>query len=154
GNIRARPGDELMFEPGRGGDRIHGKIFVPEDKRDAYLAASRFGEVNTYYHLDRIGAYVAKLLCTLGIPALPRVIARVTAHGAATIDPVTGLRDGMRSTSRWRPFQGGHYRLPSHEHDIPECQELSATGEIHLGPGWRRTNGGELFKSAGVSYMF
>ena len=154
GDVTAALGGELVFEPGSGGGRLDRVDVREEASRTSYIAASRFGEVNTYFHLDRIAAYVASLLRELGAPPLPRVVARVTAHGAATVDQATGLRDGMRSTSRWRPFQGGHYRLPSHEHDISEREELSPDGEIHLGPGWRLTDHGELVATAGKRYRF
>src|ERR1700736_4284363 len=118
---------DFIFEPGRGGGRIDkvnwdgasaapaeflesGVPFPEPEFRWRYIQAAHFGEVNTYYHLNRIANYVNELLQKLGAPSLPAVIAVVNAHNAATESE--GNRDGVRRGKRWLPFQGGHYRLP------------------------------------------
>ncbi len=119
GGVRAsRLGDaapnadgDFLFEPGKGGGRLDKVALAEPDFRSRYVQAARFGEVNTYFHVDRIAAYVDGLLHKLGASSLPRVVAVVTAHSAVTEQD--GLRDGVRRPSgRWFPFQGGHYRLP------------------------------------------
>jgi hypothetical protein len=165
----ARPDTEgdLLFEPGRGGGRVDKVVFsggsssqteylesgvpFPEPEfRRRYIAASRFGEVNTYFHVDRIATYIHELLGELGCAPLPRVTAVVTAHPAATEQD--GIRDGVRGRNHWLPFQGAHYRLPSRRYDLPECNPITSTGEIHLGPGWRLLEHGALVEAAGGRY--
>src|ERR1700687_423236 len=158
GGIRAVPiGDaqpddrgNFCFEPGRGGGRMDKVTLADSDFRLRYIQASHFGEVNTYYHLYRIASYVEALLEELGAPKLPQVIAVVNAHHAAT--EVCGIRDGVRGTRQWLPFQGGHYRLPSRSYDIPEPNPVSHDGEIHLGPGWQLLSDGALVRAAGDRY--
>src|SRR4030088_31025 len=110
GGIRAVPiGDaqpddrgNFCFEPGRGGGRMDKVTLADSDFRFRYIQASRFGEVNTYYHLHRIASYVEALLEELGAPKLPQVIAVVNAHHAATES--RGIRDGVSGTRQWLPF--------------------------------------------------
>src|SRR5262249_13447004 len=82
----ARPDErgDFLFEPQRGGARIDKLTLRSAKYRQRYVDASRFGEVNTYYHLDRIAAHVDALLRELGATPLPRVVAVVNAHHAAT----------------------------------------------------------------------
>ncbi len=141
---------DFLFEPGRGGGRIDKVTLAAEDFRGRYIQASHFGEVNTYYHLTRIASYVEELVNELGAPRLPQVTAVVNAHHAATES--CGIRDGIRGTRHWLPFQGGHYRLASRSHDISELNPLSPNGEIHLGPGWQLLTDGALVHAAGDRY--
>lgn len=160
GNVRAVPlGDaqpnsdgNFFYEPGRGGGRMDKVLLVAPDFRWRYIQASHFGEVNTYFHLDRIASYIDGLLRELGAPSLPRVVAAVNAHHAATEEH--GLRDGVRGprSGKWLPFQGGHYRLPSRRYDQSEFSPLSPDGEIHLGPGWKLLHHGALVERAGGRY--
>ena len=158
GTVRAIPiGDaqpdtegNFLFEPGRGGGRMDKVALAEPDFRWRYIQASHFGEVNTYFHLDRIAAYVDTLLHELGARSLPPITAVVNAHHAAT--EKDGLRDGVWRRKRWLPFQGGHYRLPSHHFDIPECEPISSDGEIHLGPGRQLLEHGALVEAAGGRY--
>jgi len=140
----------FIFEPGRGGGRIDKVRLAEPDFRWRYIQAARFGEVNTYFHADRIATYVHDLLGELGFPPLPRVTAVVTAHHAATEQD--GLRDGVRRHNDWLPFQGGHYRLPSRRYEMPEHQPISPAGEIHLGPGRQLLEHGALVEAAGGRY--
>src|SRR5215831_9015406 len=73
---------DFLYEPGRGGSRVDKVELHPFQSR--YVRAAHFGEVNTYYHLNQIASYVHQLLAELGAPPLPRVIAVVNAHHAAT----------------------------------------------------------------------
>jgi len=140
----------FLFEPGHGG----GRVDRPDDPgpgiRARYVEAARFGEVNTYYHVDLIAAYLDGLIRELGRSSLPRVIVKVTAHHAAT--ETDGMRDGRWVHDRWHPFQGGHYRLPSRKYDLPEPASLSIDGEIHLGPGRKLLHHGALVEVAGSRY--
>ena len=157
--VRARPlGDaepnadgDFLFEPGRGGGRLDKVVLAEPDFRWRYIQAARFGEVNTYFHVDRIAAYVDGLLHQVGAASLPRVIAVTTAHPATT--ERDGIRDGVRRPSgRWFPFQGGHYRLPARRFAVAEPESLSPDGEIHLGPGWMLLEHGALAEAAGGRY--
>lgn len=141
---------DFLFEPGRGGGRMDKVLLGDPDFRWRYIQASRFGEVNSYFHLDRIAAYVDELLRELGAPSLPPVTAVVNAHHAATQQD--GACDGVRRSKGLLPFQGGHYRLPSKRYDIREPEPLSLDGEIHLGPGWRLLEDGALVAAAGGRY--
>jgi hypothetical protein len=141
----------FLFDPGRGGGRID-KVRLPaDDFRLRYVQASRFGEVNAYFHVDRIAGYVDALLGELAAPSLPPAIVVVNAHHAAVEDP--GGRDGRRCPDgRHVPFQGGHYRLPGPTTRIPEKHEVAATGEIHLGPGQKLSAEGSLARMVGGGY--
>lgn len=150
GDAQPDTAGNFLFEPGRGGGRMDKVIFAEPGFRWRYVQASRFGEVNTYFHIDRIAAHVHSLLSELGEQGLPRVTAVVTAHHAATEQE--GVRDGVRGRNHWLPFQGGHYRLPSRRHVLPEHRPLAPTGEIHLGPGWQLLTHGALVDVAGGRY--
>ncbi len=150
GDARANSEGDFLFEPGRGGGRIDKVDLAAPDFRWRYVQASHFGEVNTYFHLDRIAAYVDGLLRELGASSLPPVTAIVNAHHAAA--EIDGVRDGVRGTSRWLPFQGAHYRLPARRYDIPEATTLSPDGEIHIGPGWQLVEHGALPAVVGGRY--
>jgi len=140
---------DFFFEPGRGGSRVDKVELHPFQSR--YVRAAHFGEVNTYYHLDRMARYVHELLTELGASPLPPVIAVVNAHHAASDKP-EGIRDGLFRSERWLPFQGGHYRLASQKYDIPEHEAVSPHGEIHLGPGWQLWQHGALAERSGKGY--
>lgn len=140
----------FLFEPRKGGGRLDKVPLVEPDFRVRYIQASHFGEVNTYFHLDRIAAYVDELLRELGAESLPPVVAVVNAHPATA--EVDGIRDGVRRSERWLPFQGGHYRLPSRRYNIDELEPLSPTGEIHVGTGWQLLDHGALVEVTGKRY--
>lgn len=148
----AQPGAEggFIFEPSRGGGRVDDRTVPGTKRRGRYVEAARFGECNTYYHVDRIAAYLDGLIRELGRSSLPRVIVRVNAHHAAT--ETDGVRDGRLIRNRWRPFQGGHYRLASRKYDLAETDALSIDGEIHLGPGRKLLHQGALVEVAGSRY--
>jgi hypothetical protein len=150
GDARPDSAGDFLFVPGRGGGRIDKIRTTEPDFRWRYIQASRFGEVNTYFHVDRIAAYVHDLLGELGSAPLPRVTAIVTAHHAATEQD--GIRDGVKRSNHWLPFQGGHYRLPSRRYEMPEHNPISPTGEIHLGPGRQLLEHGALVEVAGGRY--
>jgi hypothetical protein len=152
GNAQPNTEGNFCFEPGRGGGRMDKVLLAAPDFRWRYIQASHFGEVNTYFHLDCIASYVDGLLHELGAPSLPRVVAAVNAHHAATEEH--GLRDGLQDPigGRWLAFQGGHYRLPSRRYDVLEFDPPSPDGEIHLGPGRQLLHYGALVERAGGRY--
>lgn len=150
GDAQPDEAGDYLFEPSRGGGRIDKKMVLPSNFKWRYVQASRFGEVNTYFHVDHIATYVHELLRELHAPPLPRVTAVVNAHHAATEQD--GIRDGVRGRRQWLPFQGGHYRLPAVHYKMPEYRPISASGEIHLGPGWRLLDHGALVEAAGRRY--
>ncbi len=137
---------DFMFVPEDGGARVDLPGAVDAEARRSHLEASRFGEVNAYYHLDRMAAYVNALLAELNAPPLPRVVARVNAHSDGS------AADGADQPAHSAVFQGGHYRLPSWKYDIAEPSALSPSGEIHLGPGRRLMEHGALAQTAGRPY--
>ena len=151
GDARADERGDFLFEPHCGGARIDKLTLRSERYRQRYVEASRFGEVNTYYHVDRIAAHVDALLQELGAPSLPLVVAVVNAHHAAT-QRQDGARDGILRFDRWVPFQGGHYRLPARRYGVVEYEPISPHGEIHLGPGWKLLEHGALVEAAGRRY--
>jgi hypothetical protein len=147
GDARPNADGDFLFEPGKGGGRLDLTDNPAEDFLWRYIQSSHFGEVNTYFHLDRVAAHVDELLHELGAPSLPRVTAIATAHNSASYIEV-GIRDGARRGTRWVAFQGGHYRLPSRRYDFPERGSISVLGEIHLGPGRQVTVEGALADQA------
>ena len=150
GDARPDENGDFYFFHARGGARMDKVEFQEFQKR--YISAAHFGEVNTYYHLNRIASRVHRLLAALGAPPLPPVIAVVNAHSAAT-DTLPGIRDGvLKSSERWLPFQGGHYRLQSRRYGIEEHDPVSPDGEIHLGAGWQLWNHGALAERADQPY--
>src|SRR5262249_25748649 len=62
GDAQPDKAGDYMFEPGRGGGRMDRNMLAPSDFKWRYVQAARFGEVNTYFHLDRIATYVDELL--------------------------------------------------------------------------------------------
>jgi hypothetical protein len=142
GDATPDPAGDFLFEPGRGGGRMDKAVDPDSGFVWRYVQAARFGEVNAYFHIDRIAAYVDRLLGSLGAPPLPRVRVLVCAHDAQRT--IGGVRDGVRGTNRWLPFQGGHYRLSTRASDPPELSPVSSDGEIHVGPGWRLLEQGAL----------
>jgi poly-gamma-glutamate capsule biosynthesis protein CapA/YwtB (metallophosphatase superfamily) len=150
GDARPDLDGDFLFEPGRGGGRVDKVAVADPDVRRRYIQSSHFGEVNTYYHLNLIATYVDTLLEELSARRLPRVTAVVNAHHAATESD--GIRDGVRGTNRWLPFQGGHYRLPSRTGRGAEWDPIQPDGEIHVGPGWRLLHAGALVDLAGGPY--
>jgi hypothetical protein len=141
---------DFLFDPSRGGGRVDVQSLGRPKRRERYRQAAHFGEVNTYYHLDRMAAYVDALLHELGAASLPAVTVLVNAHHAAT-EIAPGMRDGVLRSGNWLPFQGGHYRLPTGRAGM-EHQPVAAMGEIHLGPGWRLVTDGALPTLAGRAY--
>ncbi|RTM07740.1 MAG: hypothetical protein EKK31_10755 [Hyphomicrobiales bacterium] len=149
----AKPDDygDFCFEAGKGGGRLDKYPFAPEDFQQRYVQAAHFGEVNTFYHLHRISAYIDGLLRSLGEPSLPPVVAVVNAHHAVTT--TNGVKDGLHRGEDLCPaFQGGHYRLPCKRNTVVEHHAIAVDGEIHLGPGRELLDSGALVELAGCSY--
>ena len=140
----------FIFRPGRGGTRVDRSLLVTQRRLENYIETSHFAEVNTYFHIDRMAAYIHELLAELGAGPIPKVIAVVHAHNAA-MQP-NDTRDGVKRRGRWAPFQGAHYRLPSAKYDVCEHFPLSNDGEIHLGAGRRRLVHGALSRSIHKPY--
>ena len=140
---------DYLFEPECGGPRMD-RPDIPEERVRAYVQAAHFAEVNTYYHVDRIGQYIQGLLDELGAGSLPPVVAVVSAHNGCV--NAGGVVDGVLRPGGWRPMQGGHYRLPGAAHDVAEREPVAATGEIHLGSGQRLLHAGALARRAGRPY--
>ncbi len=143
----------FLFEPHHGGGRMERHPFAEPEMWERYISASRFGEVNSYYHTDAVAAYVDSLLQELGQPSLPCVVVRVNAHNA--IAEHQGCCDGVqrKKSKRWFPMQGGHYRLPTEKVlTVVEHLALAPAGEIHLGPGWRLSVRGAFCDLTGSPY--
>lgn len=150
--LDARPdgSGDFLFEHGRGGPRVDKYTLRSDKYRRRYIQAARFGEVNTYFHVDRMASYVDELLRSLEAPSLPPVIALVHAHHAAVVRD--GVRDGEWYQGSWLPLEGGHYRLPSRRNSLREFDPVAPEGEIHLGPGRHVLEHGALFDMAGARY--
>lgn len=165
----AQPNDkgDFIFDPGRGGGRMDIAFCVETGRirslllessdpprwpefRKRYIQAAHFGEVNTYYHIDSIAAYINELLGELGESSLPPVLVVVNAHHA--LNQIEGVSNGVRRGNGCIAFQGGHYRLPGRQIEIPEPPELSPNGEIHIGPGRQLLKYGALVEAAGGFY--
>src|SRR5215467_14322388 len=56
GDARPDAGGDFLFEPSLGGARLDKVALPEEDLRRRYIQASHFGEVNAYFHLDRIAS--------------------------------------------------------------------------------------------------
>jgi len=144
GNAGPDSDGNFIFRDCTGGARVD-RFFplpAPEQERLEYVEASRFGEVNTYYHLHKIASYVNELLDALRLPRLPQVTAVVNAH--AEIEHRSISDGASRRSEDAICFQGGHYRLPGGSSKIPEIHPISAHGEIHLGPGRKLLEAGAL----------
>lgn len=151
GNAKPDDKGDFCFEAGKGGGRLDKNPFAPEDFQQRYVQAAHFGEVNTFYHLNKMSAYIDGLLRSLGQPSLPPVIAVVNAHHAVTT--TNGVKDGLcKDEDRCCSFQGGHYRLPCKRNTVVEHHAVAANGEIHLGPGRQLLGGGALVELAGGPY--
>ena len=151
GNAKPNGNSDFCFEAGKGGGRLDKNPFAPEDFQQRYVEAAHFGEVNTFYHLNKISAFVDSLLQSLGEPSLPLVVAVVNAHHAVTTR--NGVKDGLHKGEHLcHPFQGGHYRLPCKRNTVVEHHAMAVDGEIHLGPGRKLLDGGALVELAGCSY--
>jgi hypothetical protein len=102
-----RGGTDLRFAPASGG----GPLSDARGMREARA----FGIVNAAYHVRRGLDRIEHLLGS----SLPPLIVRIGTHRS--------------QRPRWG---GGHYRLPAATYaELPEVDEPSATGEIHLGCG-------------------
>jgi poly-gamma-glutamate capsule biosynthesis protein CapA/YwtB (metallophosphatase superfamily) len=153
GNAVPDSAGNFIFEPFNGGGRMDKAPFVDDLRRFKNTQAARFGEVNTFFHVNKIAFYINNLLKILGERSLPRVKVVINAHPA--IYNKEGDRDGVKGkiSGKWLPFQGAHYRLSGYGlKDIPELSPVSSAGEIHLGPGWKLTDDGLLPESAGFRY--
>lgn len=153
GNAQPDSAGNFIFDPFNGGGRMDKEPVVDNLRRDKNIQVAQFGEVNTFFHINKIASYIDNLLQSLGERSLPRVKVIVNAHSA--VYKQEGDRDGVKGkiSGKWLPFQGGHYRLSNYKlKEIPEQESVLPTGEIHLGPGWKLTNAGALPESAGCSY--
>jgi Fungalysin metallopeptidase (M36) len=150
GDAEPDSGGNFIFDPGRGGERID-KFPMPTSRvTKSHVEASHFGEVNTYFHVDRIAHYVNGLLRDLDASLLPVVEVVVNAHHA--VAEIGEVPHGATRGEVGSPFQGGHYRLPSWRYDIPEYEPISPRGEIHLGPGRALLKQGALVDATGAPY--
>ncbi len=143
----------FCFEPHHGGGRMERHPFVEPEMWQRYIEASRFGEVNSYYHTDAVAARVDGLIRELGYPSLPKLVVRVNSHSA--VGEIDGCCNGVlgKTTKKWYPLQGGHYRLPTQKQlTVVEHRPLSPQGEVHLGPGWKLATHGALVDFVGRKY--
>src|SRR5579859_2463593 len=76
---------DFLFDPGWGGGRMDKRVDLGHRSGELpgplpseryirrYEQAAHFGEVNAYFHVDKIAAYLDELLRSLGAASLPRV---------------------------------------------------------------------------------
>ncbi len=140
GDLIGRPADplalrdgELCFDPRRGGIRTRENRRANGAFNAHVWEANAFGMVNAYVHTDNCARHANKLLADLGVPRLPSIDVVVGAHFGSRL-PGYGEGDGDRRSGQLRPLSGGHYRLSTRTRGVPELDDVSPTGEIHLGP--------------------
>ena len=153
GDAHPNSDGNFIFDPFNGGGRMDLEPIVDDWRRCKNIQVSRFGEVNTFFHINKIASFVDELLKELGLPSLPRLKVVVNAHSA--IYQNEGEKDGYKRPEDGTilPFQGGHYRLSNVKlTDISELHPISPDGEIHLGPGRGLTEHGALPELAKVRY--
>ena len=131
--IELRDG-QLCFDPSDGGVRTRENRLALGGHNFVVAEATRFGAVNTFFHLSLALDYLHSLLGDVGAPALPHLEAVVGAHSGSRVAGF-GQGDGDRRKGRILPLHGGHYRLSQLTSGVPELTPVSPTGEIHLGPG-------------------
>jgi hypothetical protein len=124
----------LCFEPSAGGVRTRENRLSGGAFNAGIAEATRFGMVNSLFHVERAAAYLNDLLRELGAPALPAVHVVVSAHSGSRL-PGYAQGDGDYRQGRLHPLQGGHYRVSTRTTGVPEPLPVAAGGEVHLGPG-------------------
>lgn len=150
GPVAPDPNGNYIFDPGQGGQRLDRPVLVASSNDPTEHDPIYFGQVNTYFHVDRIASYVDSLLKELGSSSIPQV--RVVTHAHSAVMKFDGLVDGIARPRGVRPLQGGHYRLPARRYDDVEHFPIVETGEIHLGPGYSMLNYGALADFHGSAY--
>ena len=129
----------LYFEPRSGGVRMRENRLGRGARNPDVQEATHFGMVNVIYHVSRCADYLNGILRELGASVLPRLTIVVGAHAGSRL-PGYAQGDGDYRPGHIRPFTGGHYRLSARTTGIDEHFPVDPSGEIHLGPGRRRTS--------------
>ena len=149
GNARPDANGNYFFTPEAGGgrsDRIdHGRTRSVR----SFVQSLRFGELNVYYHIDRLASYLSDLVLETGKAPLPPLKAVVGAHSSL---PVNGKYTHCKSETRRLPFEGAHYRVVEVQEKEKRRRHPEAMGEIHFGPGFRQRRSGALAELTGQPY--
>lgn len=142
---QVEPGEfvDYLFEPCAGG-----MVGGVEER----LSASRFAEVNAYYHISLMAERIENVLTELGKKALPKIQAVVNAQEAIR----DGAKDDRRTqpnNSTLKPVSGVAYRYPVKGIDDPTGMLIPRYGELQFGPGSTWTDKGWLSRISGGTYL-
>ncbi len=139
------PGEfvDYLFEPCAGG--LIGGV-------EERLSASRFAEVNAYYHISLMAERIDDVLTQLGKKALPKVQAIVNAQEHGQSDSKRKRRDQKDGGSQ-KPVTGVAYRYPIGGIDDPNGMLIPRYGELRFGPGSTWTDKGWLSQISGGTYL-
>ncbi|WP_457091626.1 CapA family protein [Microvirga sp. P5_D2] len=142
---QTEPGEfvDYMFEPCAGG--LVGGV-------EERLSASRFAEVNAYYHISLMAERIDNVLLQLGEKALPKIQAIVNAHEPAQ-NKSKKSRPGKAGTNSPKPVSGVAYRYPVKGLDDPSGMLIPRYGELLFGPGSTWTDKGWLSRISGGTYL-
>jgi poly-gamma-glutamate capsule biosynthesis protein CapA/YwtB (metallophosphatase superfamily) len=142
---QAEPGEfvDYLFEPCAGG-----MIGGVEER----LSASRFAEVNAYYHITLMAERIDNVLIELGKKALPKIQAIVNAHELGQEDKKKNSRAHPEKNSQ-KPISGVAYHYPAKGIDDPTEMAIPRYGQLLFGPGSTWTDKGWLSSISGGTYL-
>lgn len=142
---QSEPGEfiDYSFEPQNGG--LPGGI-------QERLSASRFAEMNAYYHISLMADHIDNILRQLGRKALPKVQAIVNAHEPQKA--ASHKKTQTKSDNRGKkPVSGVIYRYPVRSLEDTQDFLIPQHGELLFGPGSSWTDKGWLPKITGGAYL-
>lgn len=137
-------------------DEFRGYMFEPccgglTGGAEEHLSASRFAQVNVYYHMSLMAEQIDSILLQLGEKPLPKVQAIVDAH-----EPVqSGLKKGSAKAAKRgaKPISGVAYRSPAEGIENSRGVTVPRYGQLLFGPGSSWTDQGWLPRISGGSYL-
>ncbi|MGO4386939.1 CapA family protein [Microvirga sp. 2YAF29] len=142
---QAEPGEfiDYMFEPCSGG--LVGGV-------EERLSASRFAEVNAYYHITLMAERIDNVLTQLRKKALPKIQALVNAHETGQ-GGAKENRHAQPNRISPKPVSGVAYRYPVKSIDDPTEMSIPRYGQLEFGPGSTWTDKGWLSRISGGTYL-
>jgi poly-gamma-glutamate capsule biosynthesis protein CapA/YwtB (metallophosphatase superfamily) len=142
GQVQPEEFGSYMFEPCGGG--LTGGA-------EEQLSASRFAQVNAYYHMSLMAEQIDNILLQLGEKPVPKVQAIVNAH-----EPVqSGVTKEHANTAKrgTKPISGVAYRYPARGIGDSRGVLVPQYGQLLFGPGSVWTDQGWLPRISGGSYL-